>query len=78
MTPEQKRIQALEDTVLELVTSLEDARMGFGSRFAQLTRRRVGQNRRNAPFTAAKQKAAPTPPPVEATPPAAPVKGAAA
>jgi hypothetical protein len=72
MTPEQKRIEGIEQTLIELLSVMEESRMGFGSRFASRIRQRIGQNRRNAPFAA--KKATNTPPQAAATPPAAPEK----
>lgn len=68
MTPEQKRIIALEDTVLDLVAAMDEARMGFGTRYANRIRVRIRQNRETLRFPAVK-KTAPTP---EPTTPAAP------
>lgn len=65
MTPEQKRIQALESTVLDLVAALEEARVGFGERFASRIKKKIGEDRLAYRFA----RKAPQP-----TPPAAPEK----
>lgn len=69
MTPEQKRIIALEDTILDLVAAMDEARMGFGTRYANRIRVRIRQNRETIRFTAPAKKPAPAP---EPTTPAAP------
>ena len=72
MTPEQKRIVALENLVLDLVTVLEEARIGFGERFAARIRTTMRQNQEAHRMTRPKTQ------PPQPTPPAAPVEGAEA
>ena len=60
MTSEQKRIMALESTIQDLLNAMEEARMGFGSRYANRIRQKLNQDRQAYKFSS-NTKTAPKP-----------------
>ena len=68
MTPEQKRIMALESSIQDLLSAMEEARIGFGSRYANRIRQKINQDRQAYKFTKTAPKPATPAAPEEVAP----------